>query len=68
MFLNKVKINLNMFGALMLNWVGGHVDVDDANVVTIHQGGTVRRGVKLTQKLAFGGPGDETILDKNCTA
>ena len=52
----------------MLNWVGGHVDVDDANVVTIHQGGTVRRGVELTQKLAFGGPGDETILDKNCTA
>ena len=56
MFLNKVKINLNMFGALMLNWVGGHVDVDDANVVTIHQGGRVRRGVEPTQKLAFGGP------------
>ena len=64
MFLNKVKINLNMFGALMLNWIGGHVDVDNANVVTIHQGGTVRRGVKLTQKLAFGGPGDEISLRK----
>jgi hypothetical protein len=64
MLLNKVKINLNMFGALMLSWVGGHVDVDNTNVVIIHQGGRVRRGVEPTQKLAFGGPGDEISLRK----
>jgi hypothetical protein len=33
---NKVKINLNMFGALMLDRVGGHVDSTD--VITINQG------------------------------
>lgn len=36
--------------------------------LTIHQGGMARRVVELTQKLAFGGPGDETILEKNCIA
>jgi hypothetical protein len=30
---DKVKINLNMLGALVLNGVGG--EVDDADVVTI---------------------------------
>jgi hypothetical protein len=30
---DKVKINLNMLGALVLNRVGG--EVDDADVVTI---------------------------------
>jgi hypothetical protein len=33
---NKVKINLNMFGALMLDVVGGHVDSTD--VITINLG------------------------------
>jgi hypothetical protein len=31
---DEVKIDLNMFSALMLNRVGGHVDRTD--VVTIH--------------------------------
>jgi hypothetical protein len=30
---DKVKINLNMLGALVLNWVGG--EVDGADVVTV---------------------------------
>ena len=34
---DEVKIDLNVLGALMLNWVGGHVDGTD--VVTIHQCG-----------------------------
>ena len=33
---NKVKINLNMFGALMLDRIGGHVHSTD--VITINQG------------------------------
>lgn len=32
---NKVKINLDVFGVLMLNRVGGYVD--PANIVTIDQ-------------------------------
>lgn len=52
-----MKINLNMFGALMLNQVGGHVD--HADVVTIHQGGTAKRGMELLEKLTQpGGFGD----------
>ena len=50
MFPNKVKINLDMFGALMLNRVRGHVDSID--VVTIHHGGMARQGVELTETLA----------------
>ena len=32
---DKVEINLNMFGSLMLNRVGGHVD--GADVVAVDQ-------------------------------
>ena len=35
--LDEVKIDLNVFSALMLNWVGGHVNCID--VVTKHQCG-----------------------------
>lgn len=49
-----MQINLNMFGALTMYRVGGHVECTD--VVTADQGGTARRGVKLTQELAQ--PGD----------
>ena len=42
---NKVKIDLNVFGALMLNWVGGHVDHTD--IVAVYQWRSVRRSVKL---------------------
>jgi hypothetical protein len=34
---NKVKINLNILGALVLNGVGG--EVDGANVVAVYQSG-----------------------------
>jgi hypothetical protein len=34
---DKVKINLNMLGALVLNGVGG--EVDGADVVTVDQSG-----------------------------
>ena len=47
---HEVKINLNVFGALMLDRVGGHVD--DADVVTIDQRSTLRRCMKLEEKLA----------------
>jgi hypothetical protein len=45
--LNKVKINLNVLGALMLNGVGGHVD--GADVVTIDQGGSSQGRVELKE-------------------
>jgi hypothetical protein len=44
---NKVKINHNVLGALMLNGVGGHVD--DADVVTIDQGGSSQGRVELKE-------------------
>ena len=47
---HEVKINLNVLGALMLDGVGGHVDGTD--VVTIDQGSTPRRCMKLEEKLA----------------
>jgi hypothetical protein len=40
---DEVEVDLNMFGELMLNWVGGHVDGTD--IVTEHQCGAVKRGV-----------------------
>jgi hypothetical protein len=43
---NKVKVNLNMFGVLVLNLVGQHVD--DADVVAIGQGSLAGWGVELT--------------------
>jgi hypothetical protein len=37
---NKMKVNLHMFGVLVLNRVGGHVDSTD--VVTVNQGGATQ--------------------------
>jgi hypothetical protein len=34
---DKVKINLNILGVLVLNWIGGEVDGDDA--ITVDQSG-----------------------------
>jgi hypothetical protein len=64
-FSNEVKINLNVFGTLMLNGVGRHVH--GANVVIIDQGGLVQRCVQLSQQLAqpgglSDGIGNNTIL------
>ena len=48
-FTNEVKINLDMLGTLMLDWVGGHVDCTD--VVAIYQCSAAKRGVKLLKEL-----------------
>jgi len=49
-FTNEVKINLDVLGMLMLDWVGRHVE--STNVVTIHQCSATERGMKLLEKLA----------------
>ena len=46
---DEVKVDLDVFGALMLNWIGGHVD--DTDVVIVHQCGAAKRGVQLLVKL-----------------
>jgi hypothetical protein len=46
-FADKVKINLNMLGALVLNRVGG--EVDGADIVTVDQSG-LRQGVVQLHK------------------
>ena len=46
---NKMKINLNMFGALMLYGVGRHVD--GADIVAVNQGSSANRRMQLNQKL-----------------
>ena len=48
-FLDEVKINLNVLGSLMLNWIGGHVDCTD--VVAIHHCGVTQGGVKLLNEM-----------------
>jgi hypothetical protein len=44
---NKVKINLNVLGVLMLNGAGRHVDSTD--VVTIDQSGLSQGRVELKE-------------------
>ena len=56
---DEVEINLNMFGALMLDWIGGHVDGTD--VITIHQCGLAEGGVQLLQELTQPGSLGDTI-------
>ena len=57
-----------MFGALMLNGVRRHVD--SADVVTIDQHSTAKRGMELLEKLSQpgrlnNGVGDSTFLQLN---
>lgn len=47
---NKVRINLHMFGTLMLDGVRRHVDSTD--VVAVYQSCTAQRRVELRQQLA----------------
>jgi hypothetical protein len=49
-FSDKVKINFDMLGALMLNGVEGHVDSTD--VVAIHESSATERGMKFQEELA----------------
>jgi nucleoside-triphosphatase THEP1 len=46
---DKVKINLNMLGVLMLDGVGG--EVGHADVVIVDQGGPLREAVQLHKQL-----------------
>jgi len=47
---NEVKINLDVFRALMLNRVESHVDSTD--IITIYQCSAAKRGMKLLKQLA----------------
>jgi hypothetical protein len=47
---NKMKINLHMLGALMLNGVGG--EVHGANVIAVDKGAPRQRGLKLVEQLS----------------
>jgi len=47
---NKVKINLNMFSALMLYGIGRHVD--GADIIAVNQGSSANRRMQLSKKLA----------------
>jgi hypothetical protein len=47
---DKIKINLHMLGALMLNRVGG--EVHSADVVTIDKGASRRWGLELVEQLS----------------
>jgi hypothetical protein len=44
---DKMKINLHMFGALMLNGVDG--EVHGADIVTVDEGAPRRWGLKLVE-------------------
>jgi hypothetical protein len=48
-FAHKVKVDLHMLGALMLDRIGRHVD--SADVVTIYQSCLAERSMKLSQQL-----------------
>jgi hypothetical protein len=47
---DKIKINLHMFGVLMLNGVGG--EVHGADVVAVDKGTPRRRGLELMKQLS----------------
>jgi hypothetical protein len=47
---DKIKINLHMFGVLMLNEFGR--EVYDADVVTVDKGAPRRRGLELVEQLS----------------
>jgi hypothetical protein len=47
---DKMKINLHMLSALMLNGVGG--EVHDADVVTVDKGAPRRWGLELVEQLS----------------
>jgi hypothetical protein len=71
LLLDKMKINLHMLGALMLNGVGG--EVHDADIVAVDDGAPRRRGLELMEQLTqLGGIshaiGNGTILGLNAGA
>jgi hypothetical protein len=50
LLLDKMKINLHMLGALMLNGIGG--EVHDADIVTVDKGAPRRQGLELVEQLS----------------
>jgi hypothetical protein len=63
---NKMKINLHMFGVLMLNGVGG--EVHNADVVAVDESAPRRQTLELMEQLAQPGGlshivGDGVVLD-----
>jgi len=56
---HEVKIDLNVFGALMLNRVGGHVNC--ADIITVYQGGMTKRSMEFLKELAQPGSLGHTI-------
>jgi hypothetical protein len=68
---NKMKINLHILGALMLNGVGG--EVHDADIVTVDKGAPRRHGLELMEQLSqpiglSHTVGNDTILDLSAGA
>jgi hypothetical protein len=49
-FSDKIKINLHMFGALMLNGVSG--EVHSADVIAVDKGAPRRWGLELMEQLS----------------
>jgi hypothetical protein len=47
---NKMKINLHMLGALMLNGVGG--EVHGVDIVIVDKGGPRQWGLELVEQLS----------------
>ena len=61
----KMYVELDVFGATVMNWVSRHVDRGD--VVAVDHGGFVQRGVEFTEELTkpaafYDGIGDGAIL------
>jgi hypothetical protein len=73
---DKMEINLNMLGVLVLNGVGGEVDV--ADVVAVDQSGLWQEAVQLYKQLmkpafwvgddilTLRGPGDTVVAQEHC--
>jgi hypothetical protein len=56
MLADEVQVDLHMLGALVMHGIGG--EVDDADVVAVDEGGTLKGVVELVEKLAhLGGLG-----------
>jgi hypothetical protein len=60
---NEMQVNLNMFRALVLNWVGREIHRTD--IVTKDDSGSARRMIQLMQQLAQPARFSDTIC--NCS-
>jgi hypothetical protein len=60
-FVDEMEINFHMFGALVLNWVGGEVDSTD--IIAADEAGSVERMVEFLKKLPEPGNLSNTICN-----